>query len=209
MATACLSRTTKSSKTSEVVVRRIGSGPCAETAKGRKSSTKSSAHSRFRMVAIRTKVYARFASIGKANKSCPDTLCTVNGTSQGAQPVELQPRLRLFNSMNLVSGQTFQNLLDAAGPANFKPLDVLERTETEVRPLIARRLVTGAGRYDVVLGAAVVGDHFQLRADRHAVALGPHQVKLHPVIRVGRCIAEDSCWIVQARGDNVQMPGVE
>src|ERR1039458_3360764 len=60
MAFWCLSRTTKSRRTSEVVVRRVGTGSCAGAIRGRKSKTQSS----FRIVSDRTKVYASIVWIG-------------------------------------------------------------------------------------------------------------------------------------------------
>src|SRR5260221_2850926 len=85
----------------------------------------------------------------------------------------------------------------------------LEFTQTEVRTWITWRFESRARRDNVVLAVSVLGRHFQLSADCHAVALRSHQSKDHPIIVIRCHIAEDSGFSVQDSHDDVHLSVVE
>ena len=98
----------------------------------------------------------------------------------------------LFDGMNLIASEIFEDLPNAARPSYLQLFDSLERTKAEMCTMIARSLVPGACGHNVVLGISVFCRELQLCADPHAVALRADKPECHPVVRVGCDVSKNS-----------------
>src|ERR1019366_2100334 len=88
-------------------------------------------------------------------------------------------------------------------PANLDLAGGREAAQAEVCPWVARRRVTSAGGYLVVLPLSVGGGDADLRADSHPVALCANQFEQQPVVVVFRDVAKQLDGTAQLGHDKI------
>src|ERR1035441_3466529 len=107
------------------------------------------------------------------------------------------------NGDHAIRLHTLQRLPYPRRPANLDLAGGRETTQAEVHPGVARRRVTSAGGYLVVLPLSVAGPAGDFFADSHPVALCANEFEQQPVVVVFRDVAKQLGGTAQLGHDKI------
>src|ERR1035437_453791 len=100
----------------------------------------------------------------------------------GRQSYHLFDSLSFGDGVNLVRSHVFETFRFSARPANLNQIDLVGRSQTEMKPQIVLRKIAASPAHFIELrhSSGMNGD---ARPDRRAIALGSHQTEEDAVVR--------------------------